>query len=231
MNKNKDYLNEDIYDSLDIITENSNRYKELSENLKDRLSGLTDSIEILSGIDEINKFLIKLNSFSKNELKKMKKYGKILIAKHKKHKDKIRKLKSEKNRLEEDLSLANERIDKKLLKIDELTDDINTFLQHKNFLELKVSLLDNDHKININLKSVIKQVKNENEYLKKELASKDEIIKESVEKYGKVNEENENIKTINKRLQKTIEDLKNKFKDNHIIISYIEEQEKKIYKA
>ena len=69
------------------------------------------------------------------------------------------------------------------------------------------------------------------QYLKKELASKDEIIKESVEKYGKVNEENENIKTINKRLQKTIEDLKNKFKDNHIIISYIEEQEKKIYKA
>ena len=59
MNKNKDYLNEDIYDSLDIITENSNRYKELSENLKDRLSGLTDSIEILSGIDEINKFLKK----------------------------------------------------------------------------------------------------------------------------------------------------------------------------
>ena len=62
--------------------------------------------------------------------------------------------------------------------------------------------------------------------MKKELACKDEIIKISVEKYKTLNEEKENIRTINRGLQKTIEDLKNQCKDYQTIINYKEEQEK-----
>ena len=135
--KNKDYLNEYLYDYLEDLNETSNKYKELSGNLKDRLSELFDSIEdedcdeILCDIDEINKFLIKLNSLSNNELKMIKENGKILIDKHTKHKEKIMSLKTKNKMLEEELSMANEQKDKALLKLDELDDEYNNLYQEK----------------------------------------------------------------------------------------------------
>ena len=86
-NKNKDYLNEYIYDYIDDLCDTSDKYKNLSTNLKERLSELFDSIEdedcdeILLDIDEINKYLIKLNNISLNELTMIKNNGKKLIEK------------------------------------------------------------------------------------------------------------------------------------------------------
>ena len=263
--KNKDYLNEYLYDYIDDLNETSNKYKELSGNLKDRLSELFDSIEdedcdeILCDIDEINKFLIKLNSLSNNELKMIKENGKILIDKHTKHKEKIMSLKTKNKMLEEELSMANEQKDKALLKLDELNDEYNNLYQEKHNLEVDISLKENEEnqknkinneilndeikELNDKIDNLNKQIKLSEEKLKKmsdknhenldniskmkkELACKDEIIKISVEKYKTLNEEKENIRTINRGLQKTIEDLKNQCKDYQTIINYKEEQEK-----
>ena len=263
--KNKDYLNEYLYDYLEDLCENSNKYKELSGNLKDRLSELFDSIEdedcneILCDIYEINKFLIKLNSLSLNEFTMIKDNGKILISKYMKHKEKIMSLKTKNNMLEEELSMVNEQKDKLASKLDELSEEYNNLYQEKHNLELNISLKENEeaqkHKINNEiLNDEIKELNNKIEYLnkqinlseeklnkiteknhenldniskmKKELACKDEIIKISMEKYRTLNEEKENIRTINRGLQKTIEDLKNQCKDYQTIINYKEEQEK-----
>ena len=263
--KNKDYLNEYLYDYLEDLCENSNKYKELSGNLKDRLSELFDSIEdedcneILCDIYEINKFLIKLNSLSLNEFTMIKDNGKILISKYMKHKEKIMSLKTKNNMLEEELSMVNEQKDKLASKLDELSEEYNNLYQEKHNLELNISLKENEeaqkHKINNEiLNDEIKELNNKIEYLnkqinlseeklnkiteknhenldniskmKKELACKDELIKISVEKYRTLNEEKENIRTINRGLQKTIEDLKNQCKDYQTIINYKEEQEK-----
>ena len=263
--KNKDYLNEYLYDYLEDLNETSNKYKELSGNLKDRLSELFDSIEdedcdeILCDIDEINKFLIKLNSLSNNEFTMIKDNGKILIDKHIKHKEKIMSLKTKNKMLEEELSMANEQKEKILLKLDELSDEYNNLYQEKHNLELNISLKENEetekHKINNEILNdeikllndkidyLNKQIKSSEEKLrkmseknyenldnisrlKKELECKDELIKITVEKYRTLNEEKENIRSINRGLQKTIEDLKNQCKDYQTIISYKEEQEK-----
>lgn len=263
--KNKDYLNEYLYDYLEDLCENSNKYKELSSNLKDRLSELFDSIEdedcneILCDIYEINKFLIKLNSLSLNEFTMIKDNGKILISKYAKHKEKIMSLKTKNNMLEEELSMVNEQKDKLASKLDELSEEYNNLYQEKHNLELNISLKENEeaqkHKINNEiLNDEINELNHKIDYLnkqiniseeklnkmtqknhdnleniskmKKELACKDELIKISVEKYRALNEEKENIRTINRGLQKTIEDLKNQCKDYQTIISYKEEQEK-----
>lgn len=263
--KNKDYLNSYIYDYIDDLVESSNKYKDLSGNLKDRLAELFDSIEdedcdeILCDIDEINKYLIKLYKLSINEFKMIKDNGKILIDKHIKHKEKIMSLKTKNNMLEEELSMTNEQKDNILLKMDELRDEYNNLYHEKNNLELNISLKENEEnqkqKLNneilndeikrlndkidylnkhINLsEEKIKKISEKNhEYLdnisrmKKEIACKDDMIKMSLEKYRKLNEEKENIRIINRGLQKDIENLKNQCKDYQTIISYKEEQEK-----
>ena len=263
--KNKDYLNSYIYDYIDDLVESSNKYKDLSGNLKDRLAELFDSIEdedcdeILCDIDEINKYLIKLYKLSINEFTMIKDNGKILIDKHIKHKEKIMSLKTKNNMLEEELSMTNEQKENILLKMDELRDEYNNLYHEKNNLELNISLKENEEnqkqKLNneilndeikrlndkidylnkhINLsEEKIKKISEKNhEYLdnisrmKKEIACKDDMIKMSLEKYRKLNEEKENIRIINRGLQKDIENLKNQCKDYQTIISYKEEQEK-----
>ena len=60
--------------------------------------------------------------------------------------------------------------------------------------------------------------------MKKELVSKDELIKITMEKSNKVNEEKEKIRCINRGLEKTIENLKGQCKDYQTIISFNEEK-------
>ena len=43
--KNKEYLNEYLFDYIDDLCDTSDKYKELSGNLKERLAELFDSIE------------------------------------------------------------------------------------------------------------------------------------------------------------------------------------------
>ena len=143
---NKDYLNENLYNYIDELCESSDKYKDLSETVKDRMSDLLESIEdedchqILSDIAEIHDFLTKLNSLSLNELTLIKSNGKILIEKYIKHKEKINSLKTKNSVLEEELSNLNDQKEKALLKLDELNDEYYKLYQEKNNLDLQISI-------------------------------------------------------------------------------------------
>ena len=106
---NKEYLDQYIYNYIDDLAKSSEKYKEISENLKDRLSDLFESIEeedckeILNDIEELNKYLITLNKLSTNEFIMIKNNGIKLIEKYTKHKEKISSLKTKNTILEEEL--------------------------------------------------------------------------------------------------------------------------------
>ena len=264
---NKDYLNEYIYDYIDDLCESSEKYRELSGNLKDRLSELFDSIEdedcneMLCDLDEIYSYLIKLNSLSTNELTMIKSNGKTLINKYLKHKQKIMSLKTKNKMLEEELSDANEQKENTMIKLNELNDEYYKLYEEKKDIELQISIKENEetqkHKLNNELlndeintlndkiKYLNKQIKAYEEkinnlnkknkevfekisQMKKELACKDEVIKMTMEKYNKLNEEKEKIRFNNRELERTIEDFKNELKDYQIIINYNNEQIKEL---
>jgi hypothetical protein len=117
---NKDYLDQYIYTYIDELTKSSEKYKELSENLKERLTDLFESIEeedckeIINDIDDLNNYLITLNSLSTKEFITIKNNGIKLIEKYSKHKEKISSLKSNNSLLQEELAAANEQKDKAL---------------------------------------------------------------------------------------------------------------------
>ena len=265
--ENKDYLNEYIYDYIDDLCESSEKYRELSGNLKDRLSELFDSIEdedcneMLCDLDEIYTYLIKLNSLSTNELTMIKNNGKILINKHLKHKEKIMALKTKNKMLEEELQDANEQKENTLIKLNELNDEYYKLYEEKKNIELNISIKENEenqkHKLdnellndeinNLNdkIKYLNKQIKSYEEkvnnltkknkegaekisQMKKELVCKDEVIKMTMEKFNKINEEKEKIRLNNRELERSIEDFKNQCKDYQIIINYSNEQIKEL---
>ena len=265
--QNSDILDEYIYDYIDDLCETSDKYKVLSTNLKERLTELFDSIddedcdEILCDIDEINKYLIKLNNLSNNEFTLIKSNGKKLIEKYLKHKEKIESLKIQNNMLQEELSIVNEQKEQAILKIDEINDEYYKLAQEKNNLEMQMNIQEsvetqktklNNEMLNEEINSLKdridyltnqinlseekmnslskrnKEIYSENSQLKKELACNNEILRKANEKNKKINEEKESIRLMNRGLQKTIDDLKNQCKDYQTIISYNEEQIKKI---
>ena len=203
--KNKEYLNEYIYDYIDDLCENSEKYKELSGNLKDRLTELFDTIEdedcneILCDIDEINTFLIKLNSLSTNELTMIKNNGLILIKKHLKHKEKIMSLKTKNNMLENDLSNVTEQKENALIKLDELNDEYYKLYQEKNNLELERTIKENEetqkHILNNEiLNDEIKNLNDKIKYLNKQINNYEEKIKNTSKKNKELLEEISQIK-------------------------------------
>ena len=265
--ENKDYLDEYIYDYIDDLCESSEKYRELSGNLKDRLTELFDSIddedcnEMLCDLDEIYRFLIKLNSLSVNELTMIKNNGKSLINKYLKHKEKIMSLKTKNKMLEEELTDANEQKENTMIKLNELNDEYYQLFEEKQNLELQISIKENEetqkHKLNNELlndeindlndkiKYLNKQIKTYEEkvnnlykknkedlekisQMNKELVCKDEVIKTSMEKFHKLNDEKEKIRFINRELEKTVEDYKNQCKDYQIIINYNNEKIKEL---
>ena len=267
--KSKEFLDENIYSHIDSLCESSDEYKELSLNLKDRLSELFESIEdeecnqILSDIDKLHDFLIKLDSLSTNELTLIKNNGKKLIEKYIKHKDKINILKTKKNELEEELANINDQKEKLLAKVDELNEEYYKLYQEKNNLELQISIkqneeakkqqLDNEYlkdkikglndmiavlnnQINksneeINdLSNKNKEIFKINTQMKEEIMCKDEILKMSTEKYCKLNDENESIKSMNRGLQKTIEELDNQCRNYQILVRQLVEKVSKYEK-
>lgn len=267
--KNKEFLDENIYSCIDSLCESSDEYKELSLNLKDRLSELLESIEdeecnqILSDIDKLHDYLIKLNSLSTNELTLIKNNGKKLIEKYVKHKDKINILKTKKNELEEELANINDQKEKLLAKVDELNEEYYKLYQEKNNLELQITIkqnekakkqqLDNEYlkdkikglndmiavlnnQINksneeINdLSNKNKEIFKINTQMKEEIMCKDEILKMSTEKYCKLNDENESVKSMNRGLQKTIEELDNQCRNYQILVRQLVEKVSKYEK-
>ena len=267
---NKDYLNENLYNYIDELCESSDKYKDLSETVKDRMSDLLESIEdedchqILSDIAEIHDFLTKLNSLSLNELTLIKSNGKILIEKYIKHKEKINSLKTKNSVLEEELSNLNDQKEKALLKLDELNDEYYKLYQEKNNLDLQISIqekeenkkqkLDNEllkdqiKNLNDRIEILNKQItsskeeindlsnKNKeiykiNSQMKEELLCKDEILKMSTERYCKLNDENDSIMSMNRGLQKTIEELDNQNKEYQVLIKQLIEKLSKFEKT
>ena len=222
--KNKEYLDQYIYTYIDELTKSSEKYKELSENLKDRLTDLFESIEeedckeILNDIEDINNYLMTLNGLSTKEFITIKNNGIKLIDKYTKHKKKISSLKTKNSILEEELASANEQKDNAFSKIDELNEEYDKLYQEKNNLELKNSLKmkEDEEKYKLNYEIFTEEIKNLNnkmESLKRQINSKEEKIKDLSSK----NVENlENKSLMEKEL---------KFKDE-IIQSWIDKNEK-----
>ena len=221
---NKEFLDQYIYNYIDELTTSSEKYKELSENLKDRLSDLFESIEeedckeILNDIEEINNYLITLNNLSTNEFITIKNNAIKLIDKYTKHKEKISLLKTKNNMLQEELNNVNDQKDKALLKIDEINDEYYKLYQEKNNIELKntLKMKDDDEKFRKNYQIFTEEVKALNdkiESLKKQINIKDEKIKELMDK---------NVENIQ---NKSVMDKELKFKDE-IIQSWIYKNEK-----
>ncbi len=221
---NKEFLDQYIYNYIDELTTSSEKYKELSENLKDRLSDLFESIEeedckeILNDIEEINNYLITLNNLSTNEFITIKNNAIKLIDKYTKHKEKISLLKTKNNMLQEELNNVNEQKDKALLKIDEINDEYYKLYQEKNNIELKntLKMKEDDEKFRKNYQIFTEEVKALNdkiESLKKQINIKDEKIKELMDK---------NVENIQ---NKSVMDKELKFKDE-IIQSWIYKNEK-----
>ena len=206
--ENKEYLNEYIYDYISDLCEASEKYKELSGNLKDRLSELFDTIddedcnEILCDIDEINRYLIKLNSLSKNEFTMIMNNGKLLISKYTKHKEKIMSLKSKNKMLEEELSVINEQKENAFKKIDELNDEYYKLYQEKNNLEIQMSI-------------------KEEEKNKKHKAD-NEILNDEIDKL------NDKIKYLNNQINTSEEKIKNLSKNNREYNDIISQMKKEL---
>ena len=207
-NKNKDYLNEYIYDYIDDLCDSSDKYKNLSTNLKERLSEFFDSIEhedcdeILCDIDEINKFLIKLNSISLNELTMIKNNGQKLIEKYASHKEKIQSLKIENNMLKDELSTINEQKDQAFNKIDEINDELYKIVQEKHNLEMQMSITENEEtkrqkEDNEKLNDEISMLNDRIEYLNKQISSYEEKI-------NNISKKNKEILSSNSQLKKEV---------------------------
>ena len=207
-NNNKDYLNEYIYDYIDDLCDTSDKYKDLSTNLKERLSELFDSIEdedcdeILCDIDEINKYLIKINSISLNELTMIKNNGKKLIEKYASHKEKINSLKIENNMLKDELSTINEQKDQAFNRIDEINDELFKVAQEKHNLEIQMSINENEEtkkhkKDNEILNDEISFLNDRIEYLNKQISSYEE-------KMNNISKKNKEILSSNSQLKKEV---------------------------
>ena len=221
---NKEYLDQYIYNYIDELAKSSEKYKELSENLKDRLSDLFESIEeedckeILDDIEELNKYLITLNKLSTNEFIMIKNNGIQLIEKYRKHKEKIFSLKSKNSILEEELNNANDQKDKALLKIDELNDEYYKLYQEKNNIEMQNNYKENEdnekYKINNEiLNDEIKELNNKIENFNLSIKILEERIRELSENNDKLTEDN------------TFKDKEIKHK-SEVIESWIEKYEK-----
>ena len=206
--KSNDYLDEYIYDYIDDLCESSDKYKVLSSNLKDRLTELFDSIEdedcdeILCDIDEINKYLIKLNNLSNNEFTLIKSNGKKLIEKYLKHKEKIESLKIQNNMLQEELSIVNEQKEQAILKIDEINDEYYKLAQEKNNLVMQMNIQESEenekNKLNNEiLNDEINNLKDRIDYLTNQ-------INLSEEKMNSLSKRNKEIYSENSQLKKEL---------------------------
>ena len=100
-------IGENVYNSINNLTNYSKEIIGTSTNLITELSKLFDQIEdevtseILSEASKINDFISSISSFTKNELQEIKIKSKIAIEKAEKRKGKISMLKEENQKLKE----------------------------------------------------------------------------------------------------------------------------------
>jgi len=139
-------LGENIYKSIEEITNSSKETISISTNLLSQLSNLFDSIEdditseIISEAGKINDFISTVSTFTKNELQEIKIKNKIAIEKAEKRKGKILKLKEENKKLNE--KIEEDRIEKEqlILNIDNISKQLSDLYQENNMLKHKSNL-------------------------------------------------------------------------------------------
>ena len=139
-------LGENIYKSIEIITNSTKETISISTNLLSQLSNLFDSIEdditseIISEAGKLNDFISTVTTFTKNELQEIKIKTKIAIEKAEKRKRKILKLKEENNKLNE--KIEEDKIEKEqlILNIDNISKQLSDLYQENNMLKHKSNL-------------------------------------------------------------------------------------------
>ena len=160
-------LGENIYKSIDEITLESSNIITISSNLIIELSSLFESIEdditheIISEMGEINDFISKILSFTKNELQEIKIKSKLSNEKADKRKLKLLKLKEDNKKLNE--KIKELEIDKKnlIINIDDISKELTDLYQRNKIFEKQDSLEKIDKKNNDMLKE--KYIKEINE--------------------------------------------------------------------
>jgi len=139
-------LEENIYKSIETITNSSKETINISTNLLSQLSNLFESIEdditseIITEAGKINDFISTVSTFTKNELQEIKIKTKIAIEKAEKRKRKILKLKEENKKLNE--KIEEDRIEKEqlILNIDNISKQLSDLYQENNMLKHKSNL-------------------------------------------------------------------------------------------
>ena len=175
-------LSENIYKSIDSITSESSNIITISSNLILELSSLFESIEdditheIISEMGEINDFISKILTFTKNELQEIKIKSKLSNEKADKRKLKLLKLKEENKKLNEKINELE--IDKKnlIINIDNISKELSDLYQKNKMFEKRDSLEKIDKKNNDMLKE--KYIKEINE-MQRDM----EILKEKNKNY------------------------------------------------
>ena len=134
-------LGENIYKSIDQITLESANIITTSSNLILQLSNLFESIEdditheIISEMGEINDFISKILTFTKNELQEIKMKSKLSNEKADKRKLKLLKLKEDNKKLRE--KIKELEFDKKnlIINIDDISKELSDLYQKNKIFE------------------------------------------------------------------------------------------------
>ena len=124
-------IEENVYKSIDTLTNSSKDIINTSTNLISQLSTLFESIEddvtleILTDAGKINDFISLVSTFTKNELQELKVKSKMAIEKAEKRRNKISILKEENTKLKEKIKEAEVEKQQLILNIDSISSQLS----------------------------------------------------------------------------------------------------------
>ena len=124
-------IEENVYKSIDTLTNSSKDIINTSTNLISQLSTLFESIEdettieILTDAGKINDFISLVTTFTKNELQELKVKSKMAIEKAEKRRNKISILKEENTKLKEKIKEAEMEKQQLILNIDSISSQLS----------------------------------------------------------------------------------------------------------
>ena len=196
-------IEENVYKSIDNITNSSKDIIITSTNFLSQLTSLLESIEedeileILSDAGKINDFISLTSTFTKNELQELKVKSKIAIEKAEKRKNKIIILKEENTKLKEKIKEAETEKQQLILNIDSISSQLSDIYLENQKRERSLS--------------------QEQIYKKNEILLKEKYIKE-------INDMQKDIDIL-KEKNKTFENNATKFRRKSLIL---EEKNKKL---
>ena len=196
-------IEENVYKSIDNLTNSSKDIIITSTNFLSQLTSLLESIEedeileILSDAGKINDFISLTSTFTKNELQELKVKSKIAIEKAEKRKNKIIILKEENTKLKEKIKEAETEKQQLILNIDSISSQLSDIYLENQKRERSLS--------------------QEQIYKKNEILLKEKYIKE-------INDMQKDIDIL-KEKNKTFENTATKFRRKSLIL---EEKNKKL---